>query len=166
MVIGQVYFPGAKTEGMQLFKIFDRIGSFNEEEYNYYKKLTSKSLDWVQKANLADSIFERLPVIETNYEKLREEFQTSNPEFEDLDNLIDLLMKMFQYIPAQRITAKEALNHRFFNDIRCLRFEEKRMYLGILLFLLPPMSLQCGISTHTEIGYRCPLCDLPCLAIA
>ena len=40
------------------------------------------------------------------------------------------------------------------------------MYLGLLLFLLPPMSLQCGISTHTEIGYRCPLCDVPCLAIA
>ena len=54
---------------------------------------------------------------------------------------------------------------KIFYDIRCLRFEEKRMYLGLLLFLLPPMSLQCGISTHTEIGYRCPLCDLPCLAI-
>ena len=53
----------------------------------------------------------------------------------------------------------------FFSSLLLCHFEEKRMYLGLLLFLLPPLSLQCGISTHTEIGYRCPLCDLPCLAI-
>ena len=78
MVMGKVYFPGAQTEGMQLFKIFDRIGSFNEEEFKYYKKLASKSLDLLQKATLADSIFERLPVIETNYEKIRKAFEISN----------------------------------------------------------------------------------------
>ena len=53
----------------------------------------------------------------------------------------------------------------FFSCLLLCHFEEKRMYLGLLLFLLPPLSLQCGISTHTEIGYRCSLCDLPCLAI-
>ena len=28
------------------------------------------------------------------------------------------------------------------------------MHLGLLLLLLPPLSLQCGISTHTEVGFR------------
>lgn len=35
----------------------------------------------------------------------------------DLENLMDLLTKMFQYLPERRITAKEALNHPFFREV-------------------------------------------------
>jgi len=31
---------------------------------------------------------------------------------------------------------------------------ETRMHLGLLFFLLPTLSWQCGISTHTEVGFR------------
>ena len=31
---------------------------------------------------------------------------------------------------------------------------ETRMHSSLLLFLLPSLSLQCGISTHTEVGFR------------
>lgn len=36
---------------------------------------------------------------------------------EDKNNLIDLLYKMFQFIPERRITASEALKHPFFKGI-------------------------------------------------
>lgn len=86
MVLGSVYFHGAQTEGAQLFKIFDKIGSFNEAEHKYYKKLAFKNLN---KANLVENIFERLPKKEITFEKIRKDFEVNNPEFEDLDNLID-----------------------------------------------------------------------------
>ena len=35
-----------------------------------------------------------------------------------------------------------------------IKQSETRMHLGLLLLLLPPLSLQCGISTHTEVGFR------------
>lgn len=34
----------------------------------------------------------------------------------DLDNLIDLIKKMFNFIPHKRITAEEALKHPFFKE--------------------------------------------------
>lgn len=36
----------------------------------------------------------------------------------DKANLIDLLEKMLRYDPSQRITAKEALNHAYFDEFR------------------------------------------------
>lgn len=36
----------------------------------------------------------------------------------DKANMIDLLEKMLRYDPTQRITAKDALNHPYFDDVR------------------------------------------------
>ncbi len=36
----------------------------------------------------------------------------------DIDNLMDLLGKMFKYLPEQRITATDALKHPFFKDVK------------------------------------------------
>ena len=36
----------------------------------------------------------------------------------DIDNLLDLLNKTFKYNYNERITATEAINHPFFDDIR------------------------------------------------
>jgi len=35
----------------------------------------------------------------------------------DLDNLLDLLGEMFQYLPERRITATQALRHPFFKSV-------------------------------------------------
>lgn len=47
----------------------------------------------------------------TNY---REKFYY----IKDIDNLMDLLQKMFQYLPEKRISASDALKHPFFNEVR------------------------------------------------
>jgi len=36
----------------------------------------------------------------------------------DKANLIDLLEKMLKYNPTERITAKDALDHPYFDDIK------------------------------------------------
>ncbi len=36
----------------------------------------------------------------------------------DLDNLLDLLKKMFDYIPNRRISAEDAMKHPFFVDVK------------------------------------------------
>lgn len=36
-----------------------------------------------------------------------------------LKNFRDLLRKIFVYDPAQRITAKQALNHEWFKEVAC-----------------------------------------------
>ena len=37
---------------------------------------------------------------------------------EDRENFIDLLLKMLAYLPEDRITAREALDHPFFADLK------------------------------------------------
>ena len=37
---------------------------------------------------------------------------------QDNNDFLDLLLKMLAYLPEKRITAKEALNHPFFGDVR------------------------------------------------
>ena len=37
---------------------------------------------------------------------------------QDYNNFIDLLLGMMRYIPEQRLTAKEAKNHPFFDSIK------------------------------------------------
>jgi serine/threonine protein kinase len=36
----------------------------------------------------------------------------------DYHNFIDLLLKMLNYLPEKRITAREALSHPYFNSIK------------------------------------------------
>lgn len=36
----------------------------------------------------------------------------------DFDNFHDLLLRMLQYLPERRISAAEAMNHPFFDEIR------------------------------------------------
>jgi serine/threonine protein kinase len=40
---------------------------------------------------------------------------------EDQKNFIDLLEKMLRFLPEERISAKEALAHPFFADIRNMK---------------------------------------------
>lgn len=46
---------------------------------------------------------------------------------EDKKNLIDLLLKMFAYLPSKRITAQQAMAHPFFKDIHEGKVEVKEI---------------------------------------
>ena len=48
----------------------------------------------------------------------KEDFNVTFKMSKDKANLIDLLEKMLRYDPTQRITAKDALNHPYFDDVR------------------------------------------------
>lgn len=43
----------------------------------------------------------------------------------DKKNFLDLLLKMLCYSPTKRITAEQAMNHPFFEEIRKKQFEAK-----------------------------------------
>lgn len=94
MVKGSPVFFG-DSDVDQLHKIFQVLGSPNEE--------TFPNFDVLQK---------EVPNI-GNYQRqdLHEFLQTDN------DLLIDLVTKMLDFDPMKRITAQEALNHRYFHDI-------------------------------------------------
>lgn len=59
-------------------------------------------------------LFNDFPV----YRREKEDFARQFVHFNDHENLIDLLYKMFEYIPTKRITAEDALKHKFFDEIR------------------------------------------------
>jgi serine/threonine protein kinase len=91
-----------KTEGDQLFAIFKIIGSLNSEELKQYKSRVPFD------PSLIDAFGQSKRV------NLKEYFKV----VDDKNNFIDLLLKMLSYLPEKRITAKEALNHPFFSDIK------------------------------------------------
>jgi glycogen synthase kinase 3 beta len=90
-----------KTEGDQLFAIFKVLGSPGSEEFSIWEKILV-NFDQVLFAEFKD--FKPFD--------LKKLF----PGFKDVDNLVDLLRKMFDYIPTRRISASEALKHPFFKE--------------------------------------------------
>lgn len=53
-----------------------------------------------------------------HYEKNETAFKKKFNQIKDKDSLVDLLGKMFEYIPEKRCSATDALQHKFFDDIR------------------------------------------------
>lgn len=98
----QPIFQG-KSEGDQLFAILKTLGSPSESDFKEWEKMMS---------NFDHEYFKEFK----NYKSvdLRKMFSG----IKDLDNLLDLLKKMFDYIPNRRISADEALRHPFFADIK------------------------------------------------
>ena len=90
-----------KTEGDQLFAIFKVLGSPTPEEYEELSMMVP----------FEPKIFNEFKTFK------RQSFREKFYYIEDFDNLMDLLLKMFAYIPSKRITAAEALKHPFFKDI-------------------------------------------------
>lgn len=80
------------------------LGSPTQEEYDILAK----------KVPYDPKLFKDFP----RYKRDIPTFMGQFYSFEDTDNLQDLLLKMFEYIPERRITAREALEHPFFSDIQ------------------------------------------------
>ena len=89
-----------KTEGEQLFAIFKVLGSPSSEVFKEFS----------ERVPFDPSIFSKFPF----YPGKNVRNMIGN--FDDMDNLMDLLNKMFEYLPEKRISAKEALQHPFFKD--------------------------------------------------
>ena len=91
-----------KTEGDQLFAIASRLGKMTKADKSYFN----------------DRVPYEISILNTfdMYEK--EDFNVTFRMSKDRANMIDLLEKMLRYDPSQRISAKEALNHAYFDDVR------------------------------------------------
>ena len=90
-----------KSEGDQLFAIFKVFGSPTQAEYDEYSMIVP----------FDPKIFNDFKIYK------RHSFKERFYYIKDYDNLMDLLIKMFEYNPCKRITAIEALNHPFFKDV-------------------------------------------------
>lgn len=85
-----------------MYAITKRLGGFTTEEKNFFKDKVPYNISLL-------NVFDAHP-----QEDLAETFRISK----DKQNLIDLLKKLLRYDPSQRIPAKEALNHPYFDDVR------------------------------------------------
>lgn len=94
MVTKRPLFPG-DSEIDQLFKIFRQLGTPNEQLWPGVTQLQ----DW-------NSSFPQWPRLTTN--KMASTLDPAG---------LDLLEKLLLYTPKDRISAKEALNHAYFDDL-------------------------------------------------
>ncbi|GAM22121.1 hypothetical protein SAMD00019534_052960 [Acytostelium subglobosum LB1] len=94
MVTGRPLFPGSGTSD-QLFRIFKIMGTPNEAIWPTIKELPEYKPDFpVHPPHPLSSIVHGLDA-----------------------NGLDLLQRMLQYDPSQRITAQAALNHKYFEGV-------------------------------------------------
>jgi len=100
LIMREPLFQG-KSEGDQLFAIFRTLGSPSATEFDEYSMMVP----------FDPKIFQEFKAYK------RQSFKDKFYYIKDYDNLMDLLMKMFDYIPSKRITAAEALKHPFFKDV-------------------------------------------------
>lgn len=102
LALREPIFQG-KSEGDQLFAIFRTLGSPTSEQFQEYSKMVP----------FDPKIFNDFKTFARP--DISAEFSNS---IQDTENFLDLMYKMFEYIPSKRISASEALKHPFFKDIR------------------------------------------------
>lgn len=108
--LGVMIFEGAtyrtpfngKTEGLQLLDIYEQLGSPTDDEFDSLKKRCSYDT----------SLWSKLRGIQAN-PKFWRPIEEADPSLK----LKDLLARCFRYLPEQRITAQEILDHEFFADV-------------------------------------------------
>jgi len=99
MVTGHTPFNG-KTEGLQLYDIFENLGSPSDLEF---KRLASR-------CNYDKTVWEKLKNIPCN-----PRFWLPVQKEEPTGVLQNLLLKCFRYVPEDRISAQGMLDHSFFS---------------------------------------------------
>ena len=92
-----------------MFAIFKVMGSPTQEEYDELSMMVP----------FDPKIFKEFK----HYK--RQSFKEKFYYIQDYDNLMDLLLKIFAYIPSKRITAAEALKHPFFKDVKEWGFNQR-----------------------------------------
>jgi len=100
LIMREPLFQG-KSEGDQLFAIFRMLGSPSATEFEELSMMVP----------FDPKIFTEFKIYK------RQQFRDKFHYIKDFENLMDLLMKMFDYIPSKRITAVEAMKHPFFKDV-------------------------------------------------
>jgi serine/threonine protein kinase len=116
MAIKQVLFRG-KDEGGQLFEIFKLLGSLNPHEKEYYMRQSpflAKHIDMIP----------HYPRDETKLASLYSSF--SEPGVARI-----FFEQIFKLVPTARLSASEALNHRFFADTK-IEYEMMMRNLAIV----------------------------------
>lgn len=79
------------------------LGSPADEEFQHWDKI------FINFDKILFNDFKNFKAID-----LKRNFSSVN----DIENLLDLLKKMLDYIPTRRITASEALKHPFFKNLK------------------------------------------------
>ena len=94
-----------KTEGDQLFAMFKIIGTPSTFELEELSK----------RVPYDPQIFKEFKIFSsTGQRSFRDRFLMSS----DIENLMDLFSKIFKYLPENRLTAEQALNHSYFDEVR------------------------------------------------
>ncbi|KAL1935248.1 hypothetical protein VTP01DRAFT_4388 [Rhizomucor pusillus] len=101
MVSGRPLFPGSSIPD-QLQRIFKVLGTPTEETWPGVSKLPEYKPDF--------EMFARIPL------------ENLVPKLDPLG--VDLLKQLLQYPPEKRITAKDALNHPYFDELRIREGEQ------------------------------------------
>ena len=97
MILKRVLLKGMSAKD-QFQKISEEIGVPNEEKLNKYPKQVGDLIRMIMKKKKISNIFEKL-------------------KGKISDQELDLLKRMLEFFPEDRITAHEALNHPFFSEI-------------------------------------------------
>mmetsp|Transcript_7463 Transcript_7463/g.8465 ORF Transcript_7463/g.8465 Transcript_7463/m.8465 type:complete len:399 (+) Transcript_7463:26-1222(+) len=102
LISGRPLFPGS-SEGDQLMKVCSTLG-------------TPSNIDWPEGHKLASKLGYKFPkMVKTPLEDLIPDASRE---------AIDLIEKMFEYDPNNRLTAKECLEHEFFDGFEVPKFNK------------------------------------------
>ncbi len=100
LVIQDAPFRG-RSEGDQLFAIFRTMGSMTDRELKHYE----------QKVPFDKSILQKLGCFEPR--DVKGMFVGHGVPEPEAESMLDLMKQMLRYIPEERLTAEEALQHAF-----------------------------------------------------
>jgi len=110
-----VMFKG-RDEGGQLFEIFKTLGSLNQNEKEYY----CRTVQFIEK------YIDQIP----DYPKNEKKLNLLYSKFSEPNIARNFFEQIFRLVPTTRLTATEALNHRFFADTK---IEYEVMMRGLAL---------------------------------
>jgi len=98
-----------KTEGLQLFDIIEKLGSPTTREFEALKP----------RANYDTSLWAKLSKIPP-----KANFWEDIEKVDPTGNLKNLLEKCFKYLPEERCSAQEFVNHSFFDGFEIFKIED------------------------------------------